>query len=208
MTSPFHPIYGKNKTLCGHQIHFLFPLGTQMDNIHHPWQLPGAHTTRFWPVNHGASSCPPPPVWATCKNPPLALCHSPPTSQWPYIGAENRTTKWRSPGSRVNIWQKKKKKKDIHWPDCEERKTEFLLDYFTGLWGLLVTTVSAYLWLTLGLTPWWQLSQPQGELQLFHSQKLPGIFYPTLESLLTRDHVSLISESPGLPTPPDPENRS
>ena len=102
----------------------------------------------------------------------------------------------------------KNKKKDIHWPDCEERKTEFLLDYFTGLWGLLVTTVSAYLWLTLGLTPWWQLSQPQGELQLFHSQKLPGIFYPTLESLLTRDYVSLISESPGLPTPPDPENRS
>ena len=37
--------------------------------------------------------------------------------------------------------------------------------------------------------------------------KITRNFYPILESLLTRDNVSLISESPVLTTPPDPEKR-
>lgn len=108
----------------------------------------------------------------------------------------------------------KKKKKSIHWSNCEERKMEFLLDYFTGLWGLLVTTVSGYLWLTLGLITY---SRTPSMMAVESTARRTSIV--SLPEI-TRNFLSHFGESsdqrpclshlwtPGCPTPPDPQNRS
>lgn len=93
-----------------------FPLGTQVDNIHHSWQLPGAHMTRFWLKNHGASiRIPPPASWVTSKNPYL-LSFTP----FPFHSDLILMLKIGPQSGRVQVLELTFGQEGIHWSDCRE----------------------------------------------------------------------------------------
>lgn len=96
--------------------------------------------TEFWPMKCRRKSHTPIPVWLH-KNPPLVIFSYPPTggSQWPHTDVENGTTKWKTPGSWVTIWQRAAYP---HWTAKKEK--EFLLDYVTDLGASCVTAISGY----------------------------------------------------------------